>query len=433
MKNRKTRIAIIVEVKKREMPFMSILREVLMYKGYEVKLVPFRSLCTWRLISFRPDIVLINGLRHENPYFIKQVFIPKKLFKSKVACYYSEQVGYYNLSIAKSYYNKVIFDNVDYHIAWGPRFTNDLKEMGVPKEKLWYLGSLQYDIDKYLIKTPDNIKKELSDRYNIQFEKKWVLYADNIIENYQPADLYKIRRRDTFEMVERVATINPDCQIIFRHHPDTPESEKEYARNRFADINNVSVISEGHIFDWTCSISALIMWVSTSSLQTMFMGKPVFGFMTSDGKEPERYWYKDIFPTYNDAEKLATALYETLEGQHNIVNAKIIENQKKYISDWYFKKDGLSFERFCWLMDIVKNNQFNSLQPGLGYNTTKYISILYFELQAWVGDIVKNRRKDRNILNRDIQSELEKYDISRFENIQFVVKESESGKYLSIL
>ena len=54
MKNRKTRIAIIIEVKKRELPFLSILQEILSEKGYSVKLIPFRVLCTWRLLFFRP-------------------------------------------------------------------------------------------------------------------------------------------------------------------------------------------------------------------------------------------------------------------------------------------------------------------------------------------------------------------------------------------
>lgn len=432
MHNKKPRIAIIVEVKKREMPFMSILQEVLKHKGYKVKLIPFRSLCTWRLICFRPDIVLINGLRHEIPYFIKQVFIPKKLFKSKIACYYSEQLGYYNDSIAKGYCNQVIFDNVDYHIAWGPHFAMDLMALGVPKEKLWYIGSVQYDIDKYLKKTFETVKQELSQQYNIPFEKKWILYADNIIEAYQPEGYYDVRRRDTFEMVEIVAKVNTDCHIIFRHHPSAPADDIDLAIQRLSNFENVSVIPSGHIFDWTCAISALIIWVSTSSLQTFFMGKPVFGFITSDGKNPERYWHKDIFPTFTDADELASIINRTLRGENIEDDNCYAEKQKTFVKDWYFKKDGLAFERLCYLMDIVRERPYYPLSKGLNYRFSRFISIFYFEIKAWIGDLVKRRSRNKKIYLSEIENELEKYETSRFEiDRVFKIMESKEGYYLA--
>ncbi len=427
--NRKTRIAIIVEVKKREMPFMCILQEVLKKKGYDVKLIPFRSMCTWRLILFRPNIILINGLRHEYPYFINQVYIPKKLFKSKIACYYSEQVGYYNESIAKGYYNKVIFDNVDYHIAWGPHFAKDLKTLGVPQEKLWYIGSVQYDIDKYLKKSYESVKKELSEKYKLPYEKNWILYADNIIEEYQKTGLYDLRREETFAMVETVARSNNDCHIIFRHHPDAPNHERKLARKRFAQFENVSVISEGHIFDWTCGISALIIWVSTSSLQTMFMGKPVFGFITSDGKDQELYWHRDIFPTYKEANALSDAIRRALYGTENEEDVRYAKNREAYIKDWYFKKDGYSFDRLCRLMDIVKDSSFNPITCGLKYSWWNCIKILYYELRARVGDIVKGRDQEKNLSQKEVLSELGKYDTARFEDKQFCVEQSDSGAF----
>lgn len=429
-KSKKTRIAIIVEVKKREMPFMSILQEALKQKGFKVKLISFRSMCTWKILFFRPDVVLVNGLRTEDPYFIKQVYLPKKCFKARIACYYSEQVGYYNQSIAGGYKNPLILENVDYHIAWGPRFTKDLLEMGVPRERLWYLGSIQYDIDKYLRKRPMEIKKELSDKYNIPYDKKWIIYADNIIEQYQTEGLYEVRRRDTFEMVERVAEINTDCHIIFRHHPDAPIHEIDEARQRFAGIDNISVITEGHIFDWTCSISALIMWISTSSLQAMFMGKPVFGFMTSDGKNLEKYWYKDIFQTYKNADELAVAVKGVLNGVEGATDKDIEKNRTQYIADWYYKKDGYSFERLCQLFEILAKEPYRELTRNLHYRLLKVFCILYYEIRAWFGDVFKGR--DRNITKKDILLELKKYDATQFDlEKQFEVQSTKWGSYLS--
>ena len=84
MQNKKTRIAIIIEVKNRELSFFSILEEVLTIEGYEVKLIPFRSLSLLRLVKFRPDIVVVNGIRTNYPYYYTQIALPKQLFKAKI-------------------------------------------------------------------------------------------------------------------------------------------------------------------------------------------------------------------------------------------------------------------------------------------------------------------------------------------------------------
>ena len=274
--SRKIRIAIVVEVKKRELPFMCILREVLKQKGYEVKLIPFRSLCTWRILAFRPDVVLVNGLRHEFPYAISQMYLPKKLFGAKIVCYYSEQVGWYEESLAKTYYNKVIFDNVDYHLSWGNHFAEELISLGVNKEKVWIIGSIQYDIDKYLTMTNDAVKRKLSSTYGLPYERKWIMYADNLIDEFPHSDYYPIRRKDSYEYIKACAVRNPDAYIIIRPHPETPKEQIESTTKVFEKYDNIKIISDGHIFDWTYVLSAMIIWNSTSSIQAMFLSVPVF-------------------------------------------------------------------------------------------------------------------------------------------------------------
>ena len=426
----RNRVAIIVEVKKREMPFMSILKGILQQKGYKVKLIPFRSLCTWRLLFFRPDVVVINGLRNVYPYFVGQIYIPKKLFKSKIICYYSEQVGYYDQSIASDYNNTTILNNVDYHISNGWHFAKDIVGLGVSKDKMWITGSVQYDIDKYLRRTSEDVKKELSATYNIPFNKRWILYADNIIEAYQPKGLFPSRRKETFNMIEAVALKNPECHIVFRPHPDTPYHEIDAAKQRFKDIENISVIGEGHIFDWTCSIAALIIWNSTSSIQTMFMGIPVLGYMTSDGLNMENYWYKDIFPTFTDIDKLANAVHGTLAGEEDAVDYSYKDQRDAYIEEWYFKKDGYSFDRLCQIIGCACRESFIPLTKDVNFGIGSVVKLLYYELRAWIGDIVKNRSLDKNIYRKEVQNELSKYDITRFEGKEFEIVPAEYGNYL---
>lgn len=428
-KRRKIRVAMIIEVKKRELPFFSILQSILQKEGYEVRLIPFRSMCTWRMIKFRPDIVMVNGLRHTYPYYYSQIALPKQWFKAKVICYYSEQVGYYDESLASGYKNQLIFDNVDFHIAWGPRFCRDLEANGVPHEKLWFLGSLQYDIDKYHRQDAITVKQILGQRFGIDANKKWILYADNIIKEYQPKDFYEQRRMDSFNVVKKVAEANPEAIIIFRPHPDTSKAEQKRINEFFSANKNIVFNNQGHLYYWTVSAEALVTWCSTSSIQAMFLNKPIFGFMTSDKQNLERYWYKGILPLYEDYNLLAADVYNCFEGKISVQEAKTREAREKYVEEWYFKKDGLSFNRFVSLFNIVSHADFCPLK---GYcsrvKTTTLLRILYYELRAFVGDHLKGRNKDRNVTKREIENEKNAYDIERYEHVEYREIDTKSGK-----
>lgn len=87
----------------------------------------------------------------------------------------------------------------------------------------------------------------------------------------------------------------------------------------------------------------------------MFLEKPIFGFMTSDKQNLNNYWYRDILPLYEDFDLLAEDIRLTLDGiltdkEKNTRKARI-----DYVKEWYFKKDGLSFNRFIEFMNVVKN------------------------------------------------------------------------------
>lgn len=430
MQNRKTRIAIILEVKKRELPFLSILEYILTKEGYDVKLIPFRSMSVWRLLRFRPDIILVNGIRTTDPYFYNQIALPKQLFHAKVLCYYSEQIGYYDLSIADSYKNQLVYDNVDYHIGWGPRFCRDLEKSGVDKEKLWYIGSLQYDIDVYSKKDNVTIKKELAKSYGIDPNKRWILYADNIIKEYQPANLYEQRRMDSFNVVKKVAEKNPDAIILFRPHPETYKEEMQRIKMFFTENKNVIFNNEGHVYYWTASSDATVIWCSTSSLQAMFMNKPIFGFMTSDKQNLERYWYKDMLPLYEDYNKLADDVRMTFDGKIPDIELKTRKARAEYVKEWYFKKDGFAFNRLVAIIKEAEKADFHPLYgEGCKLKTTKLLDSLYYELRAYIGDIVKGRNVERNVSNKEIELERQKYDLTRYQHIDFCIKQSESGKY----
>lgn len=428
-KTKKIRIAIILELKKREMPFMSILQDLLLKKGYDVKLIPFRSLVTYHLLSYKPDIVMINGLRTADPCLISQIYIPKKMFNARIMCYYSEQVGYYEKSLAYQYSDQLIMHNIDYHIAWGPRFAEDLIKLGAPKEKVWYIGSLQYDIDKYIKSSVLDVKAELAENYNLNAKNKWVLYTDNIIKKFQKPELYDIRRKETFDLIKNAACEIPNATFIFRPHPETPQHEINYAKVYFKNEPNVKIISDGHVFNWTYVCDSLIMWCSTSSIQAMFLNKFVIGFVTSDGQELEKYWYKEVFPSFDNIPELVNCLKNCLEGEKTEKEFGFEKKQQEYIREWYFENDKLCFERLIYLFELVASD---TPVPYIGkkYPLTHICGILAKELKSKIGDFVKGRTKDRTIYSKDIYNELRKYDTNKFEKVNFKVCQTNRGVFL---
>lgn len=430
---KKTRIAIIMEVKKRELPFFCILKKLLMKEGFDAKIIPFRSICTWRLLFYRPDIVIVNGIRTTYPYAYSQIFLPKILFKSKIICYYSEQLGYFDKSLAYSYNNQEVFDNVDYHVGWGPRFCRDLRMEGVDKEKLWYIGSLQYDIDFYSKKTNKEIKFELSQKYNIAFDKKWILYADNIIKEYQPNDLYEGRRQDTYRLISNVASINNDSIVIYRPHPDTSDEEMKCIKQELSNFNNVIFNNEGHIFTWTSAIDASIIWCSTSSIQAMFQNKHVYGFKLSDHQNLENYWYEGIFPLYDSYEELAYDIQNSFNGIVTKRESETFESKRKFINDWYFKNDGYSFNRMIYLIKIAKKSDYIPISEKYS-NISLFATckILFSEIKAYLGDIFKGRCSQKNVSEEEIRIEEEKFNFEKYKTIDLKVIETENGKYIDL-
>ena len=174
------RIAIIIELKERESSFLSILKKKLEFNGYNVRLIPQRSFCGTRLLLFKPDFILINGLRSKHN-FIKQILVPKILFKSKIISFYTEQVGK-DGGLAKTYDNPEIFNNVDYHITWGEKFAEGLINLGINKEKIWILGSFALDLPFFQdVEKSNKIKNQTALKYGLDKKKKWILIADNII------------------------------------------------------------------------------------------------------------------------------------------------------------------------------------------------------------------------------------------------------------
>lgn len=400
------KIGIIIEVLKRELPFLSILKLRLEMEGHEVELIPFRYMCFHKIRKFKPDVLVTNGIRSDG-YMYEEICYTKQHFNTKILCYYSEQMGYADKSVAFTYNNPNVLNNVDFHICWGEKFAKELGDLGIDRRKIWVIGSMQYDIPFYFKSSVNELKADLAKKYNITNTiAPYFLVADNIIEKYQPKEYFPIRRKAFVELTIQLAQRYPEANVIFRTHPDISEEEQKELTNNFAPYNNIYCINQGHLFYWTHICQSLLYWCSTSSVQAFLDGKNVFALKTDD--EINRYWFLNVFPLFNSIDELLDAVESDYRGTYALPN-EIIEATDDFIKKWYYKIDGLSFERFVRLIELVSGSAF---VPYNGPQITSKIILksLYYEYRASVGDIIK-RRTGKNITNDMIEYELNNFNI----------------------
>lgn len=419
------RIAIIIELKERELSFLSILKKKLESNGYNVRLIPQRSFCGTRLLLFKPDFILINGLRSKHN-FIKQILVPKILFKSKIISFYTEQVGK-DGGLAKTYDNPEIFSNVDYHITWGEKFAEGLINLGINKEKIWILGSFALDLQFFQnVEKSNDIKDQIAQKYGLDNKKNWILIADNIIRKNKHPQLYNQRRDEFNQLVKSIAQKFSNAEIVFRPHPDTNKRDLQVFFKYFKDYNNIKIIPTEHIFIWIKLSKAMIIWRSTSSVEAWRSGLEVLCYRTSD-KESD-YWHEDFIPSFDKKEDLIFALEQLTQNKY-VLDSFYDTNRKNYVSDWFYSIDGLSFDRFASFMKIIDDPNCNN-QICNKYSIKEIFLIYVNEIKVGMLSLLNKQYKRFNVKSRDVEKELSYFSANYQRNNNYIKVGKDNGNYL---
>ncbi len=390
------KIAIMCELKERELQFLTILKKKLEVHDYKVKIIPQRIWCGFALLKFKPDIIIVNGLRSESSY-ISQIYIPKKLFNCKIISLYSEQIGRID-GIVDTYDNSTILNSIDAHVTWGELFANGLIELGVDRERVWVLGSMALDIPYFINEIINSRRRDIAEQYGLDYSKKWILVSDNIIRRGDQEDIYSELRKDFNDSIKELSTRLKNCEIIFRPHPDNKVSDLEGINSDFQMFNNIKIIKEEHSLLWTILSEVMIIWRSTSSIEAWSVGKEVFAMQTNDSRFD--YWHESFVPNFRDRTKFATAIESYLNGNYTI-DQKYIEARNEYMKNWFYKTDGKSFDRICSLVDIV-NNSDDTIVPNQKIGNLKIIKNYLLELVNIVLKLLKGEYSKFDVTKEDI-------------------------------
>jgi hypothetical protein len=423
---KKRRVAIMCELKERELQFLVILSRKLELEGFEVEIVPQRIFCGTRLMLFKPDIIIVNGLRSDSSLY-RQVLFPKIRFGSTIISLYSEQIGRID-GIADTYNNPKILTNIDAHVVWGEGFASGLVNLGVPKEKIWILGSMALDLPFFIY---DNIKLEkeaVAKRYGLKPNRKWILISDNIIRRADQIEVYEQIRHEFNSGIKTIAKNNNNIEVVFRPHPDNKIQDLKNIVKDFENYENIKIIQAGHNMIWSIMCDAMIVWRSTSSIEAWAANIETFALQTNENKFD--YWHEEFMPNFVDAEELSRQLSDYLSGKY-ILNSEYANNRKNYINKWFHKIDGLSFDRIAYLTTSILPLSNTEIQ-AVAINWKEVVRSYYNEYQSVLAKLVKGEYLKFSVRKKDIKEKMRFVSGLETKNKTFKIHHGEYGNFMSI-
>jgi len=421
----KKKVAILCELKERELQFLSILKLKLEYAGFNAQIIPQRIFPGIKLLLFRPDIIIINGLRSDSSFY-KQILIPKITTNCHVISLYSEQIGRIE-GIADTYNNPTILNSIDAHVVWGEGFAEGLKNLGVPSHKIWVIGSMALDLPFFIREKTLSDKNNIAIKYEIEGWKKWVLISDNIIRKADQISVYDEIRREFNSGIKILASNLTDVLFIFRPHPDNMLSDLKFIKDDFSNFKNIKIIREEHNITWSILCNAMIVWRSTSAIEAWATNIQTFGLQTNENKFD--YWHEKLMPNFRNANELCKTLILEFKGDFQL-NPDLSNNRTQYIKRWFHRNDGRSFDRLTYLVRKIENDPKIKLQLR-NYNILDILRAYFNDFISVFSKVIKGEYSKFSISSSDIADNLKyiKLDSNRYD-ISFEIVNEVYGNYM---
>lgn len=281
------RILIIYENINREYDNCLLLKAELQRRGYTVTLrYKTESICIFQDYEL---VITPNCYTLDNEKFYRYVFAGNRAPILSLQC---EQV------FTKDTYKKVKcypdsdLSNVNF-VAWGDEFYNKLLDIGINKNKIRITGAIQLDFCREDFNFFYFDKNEISKRYNLDIEKKWVLFISSLtmfpdspyykhfisetkdIDSFKKSTMLQVNTQiEILSWFEKLLCENKDYLIIYRRHPVEEPTKalknllSKYSTN-FVDITDLSVKQWIKVSDFICN------WFSTSAIEIAELNKPI--------------------------------------------------------------------------------------------------------------------------------------------------------------
>lgn len=251
---------------------------------------------------------------------------------------------------------------IDIHIAWGKKFAALLTKHGVDPATIYITGSPRMDLLSEKYGFLNTSKKELSERYKLPFEKKWIFFIDSFSWAFIDDEYLKgvvasgfseklaYEQRDftvkSFQavkdwLIDVAVKHNKDSIIIYRPHPFLPV---EQVRGVF-NCPHIYFVREQGINHWLNASDVILSWYSTAVLESYIMKKPTFLVEPFEFPSFMSMEYKNYFPKIEGKDHLN----HVVQNEKNVKWTSTIELDR-YIEENYFSVDGRSSNRLAFVI-----------------------------------------------------------------------------------
>lgn len=384
-------ILIVYEHKVRELESALLLKQKLEDKGFIVKIVQMFWDEGLAHLKFQPKCIVVPWCYDNNnlDYFLK--YKSNNMKGIKIINLHCEQIS--NSNALKLMIPSGLAKNV-IHCAWGKYFKDLLIDNGIEQNLIQITGSPRLDFFRNENSVISKSKKELSLKYNLSLNKKWILIIGNFsyaecskpdtklieAQGYKNfSEMVEIATKTYNEIIEwirlfldRDNALQEKFEIIYRPHPSELISDDL----KCIDENNQNfhVIREYAIRDWIVNSDLCFAWCSTSAVEAAFAQIPIYNLRPFE--IPKEFQ----FPLLENIEQITDF--------KSFVNA-IREYEKKMDLNYEFKK---TLKYYYSIEDkttaeIMTNFITTSIDLPFGYFEDKYSSA--FALEKTINYLVK--------------------------------------------
>lgn len=379
----KSRIAIQLETKGRELQGKLWLAKQLVSDGYEVVIGEAPELMG-SLDLIRPDVLIVvsaggnrqkvNALQALRAAGVVVVVLDVEggVFRTDEG--YSVRLG------------PEVLDQVDRFLAWGPRPAELVTQMtGFPAENVSVTGEPKFDLlsERYRGYYEDDART-LRDEYgdyaliNTNFGmanhfdtsiKEHLMTDDDVsrirkpIEEFEFVEFQALLIREFIDAVSHLAGLYQDMNFVIRPHPS--ESHRVYEES-FPPTDNVFVTSRGNVHSWVLGAKCVIHNNCTTAIEALLLECPAIAYCPIHLEDYDLILPNEVshkVATYSQlAELVGRARAAALPAGLNSLGKHARETFELY----FYNTDGLGAQRVSRLIgDVLKNKPDSVVQSRL--------------------------------------------------------------------
>lgn len=268
---------IVYDIPQRELQNAYALKAELEKRGHDAYICRLSKIMKGNL-DFNPDVVLFPYLYGT---YIVNTFLSK--FKNKIPrivnLQYEQILSKKREEIGTHNPTGTAVDAM--HLCWGVETRERLVKNKVPKENAPVVGCINIDMDLERFESMYRTKKEIGQKFNIDSNKKWVLFISSFTNNTDEIffgkentevfqNIIQQSRKDILGWIEKYIQ-DDDCEFIYRPHPG--EKMDKVLSNLVEKYKNFHVEKEDSVRSWIKVCDKINTWISTSIVDAYYMKK----------------------------------------------------------------------------------------------------------------------------------------------------------------